>query len=220
MRFLKNKILRAQQALEQTDSRQTSPDISSDTNSHTALKIEHISLAHQDLHDVTAKANAFNQKQTRRNAHQVIELPLTQNDACLKNIAINYGKAIASFAASPLAIPYLKSILSKEEDVTIYQFQQFANREKSNIGGICSLRSVLVVGEEDDKKIAACKRLFKAIGEIFIKYFSVNWIMTGRLAHKMAYLKFRYKMLRRIQDPESFTYIKERKPVAERKRII
>ena len=219
MRFLKNKIFRAQQALERINSKETSSDTNSEINSQTVLKIAHTSII-QGPQSATLKVNPYNQKQTRRSLDQVIELPMAQSDTCLKNIAINYGKAIASFAASPLAVPYLKTILCNDDEVTIYQFQQFANREKAKIGGICSLRSMLVVSEEDDKKIAACKRLFQWIGEIFIKYFSVNWIMTGRLAHKMTYLKFRYKMLRRIQNPESFTYIKERKPVVERKRII
>ena len=84
------------------------------------------------------------------------------------------------------------------------------NQAKNKIAGIDSFKSLFVVGENDDSETAIFKQLFGMLGEVFIKYFSVNWIIHGRVTNKLVYLKYRGKMLRRIQNPESFTYIKKR----------
>lgn len=222
MRFLKNKILRAQDAQKMQSAKSSFNSGTPEMDNEIILKTEENSLSNgkYSLEDTPIKSNDDNQKHSRRGQSALLELPMSQNDTCLKNIAINYGKAIASFSASSLAAPYLESLLAKEKDITIYQFQKFANSEKSKIGGMSSLRNVLVINEDDDEKLASCKRMFKSLAEIFIKYFSVNWILTGRLSHKMAYLKFRGKMLRRVRNPESFTYIKERQPTKGKKRTI
>jgi len=63
--------------------------------------------------------------------------------------------------------------------------------------------------QEDSKEVAAVKRGFAEVGEVFIKNFSVNWAFHSRVFHKEAHLKFRYKMLRRVRNPELFTYLKD-----------
>jgi hypothetical protein len=216
MRFLKNKIFRAQDAQKRQSAKVSLLE------DEVLLKTETSSLSNDICHseNTPIKSNEYSQKHSRRSQTPLVELPISQNDTCLKNIAINYGKAIASFSASNLAAPYLEALLAQEKVVTLHQFQKFANQEKTKIGGMSSLRNVLVVGEGDDEKMAACKKMFRVLSEVFIKYFSVNWILTGRLSHKMAYLKFRGKMLRRVQNPESFTYIKERQPTKGKKRTI
>ena len=130
----------------------------------------------------------------------------------MKNIALNYGKAIASFAISHLAIPYLNDHLERER-IKMAEFIGFIKERKAMIRGIIGLRSLLLIEESDPRKIVAFKKVFQAISQIFIKYFSANWIMTGKLSDKMTYMKFRGNMLRRVQNPESFTYIKERTSV-------
>jgi hypothetical protein len=215
MRFLKNKIQRAQEALKRQTAK--SAEMTHFTNDLT-IKIEENSIPDTDCSPKTGSQGTspyHNQKRPRRspteNNNPHIEPSSSQTSACLKNLAINYGKAIASFAASPLALPYLETFLAKEgitgATFSMSQFKQFALRIKSRIGGISSLRSALMVEEGDDERIGAYKRVLQAMGEVFIKYFSVNWILTGRLTHKMIYLKLRNKMLRRIQHPESFTCI-------------
>jgi len=124
-----------------------------------------------------------------------------------KNIVINYGRAISTFATSKLADPYLKPLLL-EHQVQKKDFQGYVKSMKDNIGGISSFRQMLVTLEEDSKDVLAYKKTFAALAEIFIKYFSVNWITHGRMGHKDVYLKYRFKMLRRIKDPEKFTYLK------------
>ena len=53
------------------------------------------------------------------------------------------------------------------------------------------------------------KRVFKAIGIIFIRDFTVNWVYNSKIADKLTHLKYRFKMLRRVQNPEFFTYLED-----------
>ena len=126
---------------------------------------------------------------------------------CTKNIVKNYGKAIATFACSELSAPYLKEIF-QEIDVPQSEFVDYIKKIKSSIEGIDSFRMALVIKDTDSKIHANCKRVFQKISEVFIKQFSVNWIYSSRIVHKITYLKYRFKMLRRVQNPEMFTYLK------------
>jgi hypothetical protein len=146
-----------------------------------------------------------------------------------KNIVTNFGKAIATFAASDLALPYLSYALSNESnklspewvgkhnmgglnpEVSVSDFLEFVKRAKSNINSIEGLRRVILEEEGNSEKEKLCKKAFKEISEVFVKYFSVNWIIHGRVTYKLEHLKFRNKMLRRIQNPENFTYLKGHK---------
>ena len=124
-----------------------------------------------------------------------------------KTIVKNYGKAIASFAASKVALPYLTPILD-QENVKLAEFVEYISKAKETIEGIDTFRNLLLVKENDNKKLVAFKTVFQNIAETFIKYFSVNWIFSGRMMNKKVHLMFRFKMLRRIQNPELFTYLK------------
>jgi len=124
-----------------------------------------------------------------------------------KNIVKNYGKAICTFAVSNAALHYLMGILEKEQ-VCLGDFTNYINQTKDSIDGLHHFRSILLISEKDNAELVAKKKTFIAIAEIFIKYFSVNWIYNSRVQHKDAHLRFRFKMLRRIQNPELFTYLK------------
>jgi len=124
-----------------------------------------------------------------------------------KNIVKNYGRAICSFIISDLGVPYLKPMLAKER-VRIEELRTFISNEKERIDGISSFRRLLLPNESDEAKVIAFKNILKEMSVIFIKYFSVNWIFSGRLRDRLAHLKCRYKMLRRILDPCHFTYLK------------
>jgi len=127
-----------------------------------------------------------------------------------KNIVKNYGKAICTFAVSYPALPYLAVIL-EEQHLPLEQFVKYINQIKDSIDGLHHFRSILLINEDDSSELVAKKKAFIAIGKVFIKYFSVNWIYNSRVFHKEAHLKFRFKMLRRIQNPELFTYLKNSK---------
>ena len=124
-----------------------------------------------------------------------------------KNIVKNYGRALANFAASNLALPYLTRSIERE-NVRLKDFRRFISSKKKRARCIAGLRQLLVVEAEDTEHIAAFKRIFKEVSIIFIKYFSVNWIFSGKLCDKMTHLKYRFKILRRIRSPEHFTYLK------------
>lgn len=129
-----------------------------------------------------------------------------------KNIVTNFGKAIVSFAASNLATPYLEMIVNQLQGenvgIELMEFEAFIKNTKGNIGSIDSLRMLMLEDKIDTPLVSGCKRMFRMIAEVFIKYFSVNWIIHSRIAYKMAHLKFRHRMLRRVRNPETFTYLK------------
>lgn len=149
------------------------------------------------------------------NVTQKFSLPIRQQklgcpDGNSKNIIKNYGKALCSFASSSTAIPYLESIQVKNgfSFVSLEGFTSFIKSKRDGMNNIESFRRLLIVSENDDREMFAYKKFFQEISVIFLKYFAVNWIFGGRLIQKDAHLKFRFKMLRRIQDPKHFTYLK------------
>ena len=191
MRFLKNKIRKAKEALERSSSSAVKASLlepTPTTSSFVTLTPQVIPKRKRTL-KVTEKKN--------------------KPEGCksTKNVVINYGKAIAGFASSETALPYLNKIV-EEEGVSLEGFLSFTAHAKETIGGIASFRSLLVENEGDNKDIVGYKRAFKKIAIVFIKFFSVNWIFHGRVSHKIEYLKYRFRMLRRVENPQHFTYIR------------
>src|SRR4051794_27153676 len=102
MRFLKTKILRAQQALKKQD---IEPLISPlDTHSKTK-PIFTIKKRIPLPKTPPQKVAEYNRTHSRRSLNSAPEIPVVKVDDCSKNIIINYGKAITTFAASELAVP-------------------------------------------------------------------------------------------------------------------
>jgi len=126
---------------------------------------------------------------------------------CAKNVVRNYGKAIANFACLEIALPYLKTKL-EQEGLDYTDFVSYAMEAKRNIENIDSFRNALLIKKEDSATCISCKKVFQFIGEVFIKYFSVNWIYNTKILHKLAYVKYRFRILRRLRNPELFTYLK------------
>jgi len=148
---------------------------------------------------------------TRRKERNTEVIHTKDKGNSTKNIVKNYGSAIISFSYSELSKPYLEPFL-EEFQISSKEFTDFVDGSKSAVTGITSFRNMLMINEEeDDEKCVACKSVFQKIAEVFIKYFSVNWIFSGKVTHKLTYLKYRGKMLRRIQNPELFIYLKSRK---------
>jgi hypothetical protein len=130
-----------------------------------------------------------------------------QPSKAIKNVVKNFGRAICTFAASSAAKPYILDLLAKEEEIELRDFVEYVQKIKRRIDGLFHFRSLLLPAKNEGPKTTAYKRVFKEISTIFIKYFSVNWIFHSKVQYKQAHLKFRYKMLRRIQNPELFTYL-------------
>lgn len=125
-----------------------------------------------------------------------------------KHIIKNYGKGMCTFACSRMAKPYLQDIL-KDRNIRIQDFQNHIKRKRKTIDSMKSIRDLLLVKKDDDTRLRAYKEIFQRISIIFIKYFSVNWIFQGKMSYKQAHVNARFKMLRRIKNPEHFTYFRD-----------
>jgi len=198
MRFLKNKIEASLKARKKPSPRPTR------NNSLTTPSTE------QTKANGRSRENFSNQPKKRKRIKGDAFTPKMYLET--KNIVTNFGKQMAAFAASDLALPYLEDIVKKltsqGEKIKLSSFQAFIGKTRGNISSIDSLRSLVLETETDSETTILCKKVFRMISEVFIKYFSVNWIIHGRITYKMPHLKFRYKMLRRIQNPSCFTYLK------------
>jgi hypothetical protein len=120
-----------------------------------------------------------------------------------KNIAINYGKAMVTFATSHISIPYILEAI-KDTDIDFQGFILFVKANKNKVKSMSGIMSMLIADDKDETVTAGYKQVFQKVCEVFIKYFSANWIIHSKLAHKMVYLKWRSKMLKRVQNPEIF----------------
>ena len=134
----------------------------------------------------------------------------TKANADSKNIVKNYGKALCAFASTKIALSSINSLIAKNSygKIDIPKFMETMKLKKETTNSMESVRKLLMIEDGDSEIERAQKLLFKDLSVIFMKYFSVNWIYNGKLLHKEAHLKFRFKMLRRIQNPEYFTYLK------------
>lgn len=123
-----------------------------------------------------------------------------------RNIVKNYSRAMINFALSNVALPHLSQI-SQEEFVNLNEFKLFLKSQKKAVNSIKTLRDLLLIKKDEDIKIAAFKRVFGKISEVFVKFFSINWIFHSKISDRMMHVKYRFKILRRIRNPEYFTYL-------------
>jgi len=187
-----------------------------------ALQLKHAQLKKQESSPIKTKElphKPSNNKQSNRMKNSSVKKRQRLQGDCFtpkiylqaKNIVTNFGKAIATFAMSELALPYLTLELEKEGFENLIkpdEFVEFVKSSKGKINSIEGLRSLILIEENDSPKAVAFKKCFQTLAEIFIKFFSVNWIIHGRVTYKLEHLKFRFRMLRRIKNPEVFTYLK------------
>ena len=198
MRILKNKVqLRQQQKLLDGEKVIAKPEFETKTE-ETVAETADIELENSP----TAQEYLLPMRRPRQKP--------TSPEGNSKNIVKNYGKALCSFASSNVATPYLENIVEKNNysRVKVVDFMASIKLKKEKVNSIESLRKLLVPEAGDKEEELTYKRIFQQISIIFLKYFAANWIYSGKLMHKNAHLKFRFKMLRRIQNPEFFTYLK------------
>jgi len=198
MRFLKNKVAKAlQQQNESADNAQII--IKKEEADHFAPQRIIPPQPSQTPHQSRNLPNVVNSKPPSSNN--------VKQNSSTKNIVKNFGRAFATFALSDISVRYLEVIL-KDKKLSLQDFRDFVAARKEGIDGISSLRDMLLVHRLDKEKLAICKRVFQEISIIFIKFFSVNWIFDSKVGNKIAHVKSRFKMLRRIKNPEYFTYLK------------
>ncbi len=123
------------------------------------------------------------------------------------NVMKNYANAMVNFALSRIAEPYLyQSPLVRKMPLQL--FRQLLASKKRNTNSIKNFRKLLVIDEDQDsEETKTSKGLFKEACTVFLKYFWVNWIYHSKLDDKSKYLKYRGRLLRRVQNPELFTYL-------------
>ena len=207
MRFLKNKVAKAHQIFGKVFEEYLSEDEGDSTLINNLKPTIHLRQAEKKTDPKTLIKKAAVTKKVER---LVKSRPKDETKAQLnsaKNIVKNFGRAISSFCLSDIALPYLEPLMN-HEDIKLPSFQKFISLGKENIDGIASFRTLLLVMEEDNKELRAYKQVLQKMSIVFIKCFSVNWIFSSRLKNKTAHLKSRFKMLRRVKDPEHFTYLK------------
>jgi len=194
MRFLKNKVLKSIIQTFEEDPEDIEQSVSRELPGRAVLRTKK---------KITKSVE--NDKKKRQRVPGKAATP--EKARSTKNIVKNYGKAICGFAASNLALPYLEPLIG-EQNVKYSDFVQYANKKKDTIDSIENFKLVFLETDKDTQKEKFYKRLLKKMGEVFIKYFSVNWIFSGKMTYKEAHLKYRFKMLRRVLNPERFTFLK------------
>ena len=129
----------------------------------------------------------------------------TRESERLKNIVKNYGKKCANFAIGKIGQSILREKFTHEE---YSQFKEYIKLRVCKITNIQNFRDMLLVLESDSVKIAKFKESFQFVSEIFIRNYAICWIFhSSRMNDVKGHVFARHKMLRRIQDPKSFTYI-------------
>jgi len=125
-----------------------------------------------------------------------------------ENIIKNYSRAMANFALSSLASPYLETILPKH-NANLVSFLGYIRKRKRSVNCIKKLRDMLPSEANRDAPNYKEKLVFQDLCIVFVKFFSVNWLFNSKINNKTAHLEYRFKILRRIRDPEHFTYLKD-----------
>lgn len=209
MRFLKLKIAKAQESVLKNQKAQALNIKIEPQQDIVPVKIEAVdNTVLNTLKETTPKTVA---RKTSNKSTSKPQSPLSdksqRGSTSAKNIIKNYGRVLANFAASDLALPYLIK-LAEQENIEPKEFRKFIASKTKQARCIKGLRDLLLVNEKDDNVAVAYKRIFRELAIIFMKFFSVNWIFGGKLCDKKIHLKYRFKILRRIQNPEFFTYLK------------
>ena len=128
----------------------------------------------------------------------------SKSNLSTKNVAKNYGRAICNFILSDLSQPYL-TFLPEIQQFDLGQFQRYIHEKRSTLTGMKDIKALVQPDIDDDMILISYKKVFQKLAIIFLKYFSVNWIFSGKLVYKLEYLKYRSKLLRKIKNPNNFT---------------
>ena len=186
MRFLKNKIKLAQEALQRKQQKAFTRPIK--------VPSEQISPSGQDSPIESGTPESKAKRPCAPYSEMISASTFTKPT---KNIIINFGKAILTFAMSDLAKEYIDRYFHKE-GINIDSFNDFVSEMKPRISGYKNFEAAFWADEEDNEEIVFYKKALKMLGVVFMKYFSVNWIIHGKIAHKLVYLQNRFAILRRI----------------------
>lgn len=172
------------------------------------LRSETISIE-VSLADQTARQLRIEAREKTRHVYE--DSPLTDESGSGKrsrgnNVMKNYARAMVNFSLSALADPYLERMKEKYE-IDFEEFRKTLRGYKAKVNCIKHLRELLLVSDNDSEEMKTFKKVFQELCIVFMKFFSVNWIYHGKMFERNKYLQYRGKMLRRVQNPEYFTYL-------------
>jgi len=120
----------------------------------------------------------------------------------------NYGRAMTNFAISTTAKTFLRPILERLQ-IELPAFHKYIEERKKSANCIKKLRQMLPFDHEVNTPEYSFKKAFQEICIKFLKFFCVNWLYNSKISEKITHLKYRFKILRRIRDPQFFTYLKD-----------
>jgi len=142
---------------------------------------------------------------------QEVQTPKRGRRKCAfgNNIMKNYCRALVNFGISPMAEPYVKQEEGETTIISPETFRSILNSKKKKVNCIKTLRALLLNDGRDSKEMRAFKPVFQRVCIVFLKFFCANWIFNSKVADKMKHLKYRGKMLRRVQNPQYFTYLED-----------
>jgi len=109
-----------------------------------------------------------------------------------------FGKKICQFIESNSATPYLDN-LTQKENIELKDFNDYFIKAHEFFEENGNFYSLLATQMTDDHQMKSYKRITKQISQIFIKYHSLEWILTETGANKEIFLKCRLKMLNAVR---------------------
>jgi len=209
MRFLKNKIrlaqeyaLKKQQQQQELKVKQQQLELESISSPSTEAATPMTLLSPQSQYQEESPLNNNTILQSKRGKRDTSN---SKAPSPTKNIVLNYARAIANFAISKLALPFLNSYIVNGQ-INHQGFVEFVTSGKANIGGIKSFKTLLVTKETDSAQVSLYKEIFRMLSITFVRDFSMNWIACGRVTNKDVYLKYRVHILQKLENPEDFIY--------------
>jgi len=106
-----------------------------------------------------------------------------------------------SFLLSTLGSPYTAAEL-ESQGVSHEVFEKFLNLWRGKINNTQTLLGLLVVRIYDSKETVACKLVFKEMIQLFLRHFSLDWILKNdKTGNKMRFLRYRSKLIKKLQKP-------------------
>lgn len=121
----------------------------------------------------------------------------------LKNALKDYGRAICAFILSDSSKAYLPK--DSEKDFNLPEFREFIEKSRIQLTGVKGYKKVLLGKRKNSPRTFLYKKLFKKMALIFIKFYALGWIYSGKVKYKIEYVNIRHKLIAMISNPEMFT---------------
>ena len=116
---------------------------------------------------------------------------------CKKLVIQNFCKALVNFSVSEHASGYLLEDLN-QGGLDLGAFRNALKAKKDTINTFQDLEQVLRIRPDDSIQLICFRTSFKNACIIFLKYFSVSWILNAHLKNRSLYLSFKGKFIQNI----------------------